>query len=339
MHFPGGVPKKPKKPKILDSSSLAFAKTLKSLVFLVFLVPPQEIATFSTKSLHFPGGVPKKPKKPKIFGLFRPRLCQDSKIFGFFVFFGTSSGNSNVFHQKLAFSWRGTKKTKKTKDFGLFKPRLRRPRLRQDSKIFGFFGFFGTSSGNSNVFHQKLAFSWRGTKKTKKTKDFGLFKPRLRRPRLRQDSKIFGFFGFFGTSSGNSNVFHQKLAFSWRGTKKTKKNQRFLDSSGLAFAKTLKSLVFLVFLVPPQEIATFSTKACIFLEGYQKNQKKPKIFGLFRPRLRQDSKIFGFFGFFGTSSGNSNVFHQKLAFSWRGTKKTKKTKDFWTLQASPSPTL
>ena len=134
-----------------------------------------------------------------------------------FVLFCTSSGNGNVFHQKLAFSWRGTKKTKKTKDFGLF-----RPRLRQDSKVFGFFCFFGTSSGNGNVFHQKLAFSWRGTKKTKKTKDFGLF-----RPRLRQDSKIFGLFGFFGTSSGNGNVFHQKLAFSWRGTKKTKKNQRF----------------------------------------------------------------------------------------------------------------
>ena len=117
LHFPGGVPKKPKKTK-------DFGLTLKSLIFLVFLVPPQEMATFSTKSLHFPGGVPKKPKKTKDFGLFRPRLRQDSKIFGFFCFFGTSSGNGNVFHQKLAFSWRGTKKTKKTKDFGLFRPRL-----------------------------------------------------------------------------------------------------------------------------------------------------------------------------------------------------------------------
>ena len=184
--------KKNKKTKILDSSGLAFAKTLKSLVFLVFLVPPQEMATLSTKSLHFPGGVPK--KKSKI--LDSSALRQDSRIFGFFCFFGTSSGNGNVFHQKLAFSWRGTKKTKKNQDFGLF-----RPRLRQDSKIFGFFGFFGTSSGNGNVFHQKLAFSWK--------------------------TKIFGFFGFFGTSSGNGNVFHQKLAFSWRGTKKTKKNKRF----------------------------------------------------------------------------------------------------------------
>ena len=199
------------------------------------------MATFSTKSLHFPGGVPKKPKKTKDFGLFRPRLRQDSKIFGFFLVFWVPP-------QEMA------KKTKKTKDFGLFfwffwyllrkwqrfppkaciflegyqknqkTPKIldsSRPRLCQDSKIFGFFGFFGTSSGNGNVFHQKLAFSWRGTKKTKKNKDFGLF-----RPRLRQDSKIFGFFGFLGTSSGNGNVFHQKLAFSWRGTKKTKKNQR-----------------------------------------------------------------------------------------------------------------
>ena len=87
LHFPGGVPKKTKKPKILDSSP--FAKTLKSLFFLVFLVPPQEIATFSTKSLHFPGGVPKKtgktfstkslhfpggvPKKPK-----KPKTLQAS---------------------------------------------------------------------------------------------------------------------------------------------------------------------------------------------------------------------------------------------------------------------
>ena len=134
------------------------------------------------------------------------------------------------------------------------------------------FVLFCTSSGNGNVFHQKLAFSWRGTKKTKKTKDFGLF-----RPRLRQDSKIFGFFGF---------------------------------------------------LVPPQEMATFSTKSLHFPGGVPKKPKKTKDFGLFRPRLRQDSKIFGFFGFFGTSSGNGNVFHQKLAFSWRGTKKTKKTKDF-----------
>ena len=65
LHFSGGVPKKPK-PKILDSSDLAFAKTLKSLVFLVFLVPLQENASFWWKTLPFPEEVPKKPKKPKI---------------------------------------------------------------------------------------------------------------------------------------------------------------------------------------------------------------------------------------------------------------------------------
>ena len=173
------------------------------------MVPPQEMATFSTKSLHFPGGVPKKTKKTKIL---------DSS----------------------------------------------------NSKIFSFFGFFGTPPGNGNVFHQKLAFSWRGTKKTKKNKDFGLF-----RPRLRQDSKIFGFFCFFGTFSGNGNVFHQKLAFSWRGTKKNPKKTKILDSSGLDFAKTLKSLVFLVFLVPPQEMVTFSTKSLHFPGGGPK--KPPRL--------------------------------------------------------------
>ena len=159
-------------------------------------------------------------------------------------------------------------------------------------------------------------------KKPKKTKDFGLFKPRLR-----QDSKIFGFFVFFGTSSGNGNVFHQKLAL---GYQENQKKPKILDSSGLAFAKTLKSLVFFfVFLVPPQEMATFSTKSLHFPGGVPKKPKKTKDLSL----------VFFFFSFFGTSSGNGNVFHQKLAFSWRGTKKTKKNQRFWTLQASPSPRL
>ena len=131
-------------------------------MFLVFLVPPQEMATFSSKSLHFPGGVPKKPKKNKDFGLFRPRLCQDSKIFGFFGFFGTSSRKKQRFPPKACIFLEGYQKTKKPK---------------------------------------------------------------------------------------------------------------ILDSSGLAFAKTLKSLVFLVFLVPPQEIATFSTKSLHFPGGVPKNQK------------------------------------------------------------------
>ena len=119
-------------------------------------------------------------------------------------------------------------------------------------------------------------------------------------------------FVVFCTSSGSGNVFHQKLAFSWRGTKKTK-NTKILDSSGLAFPKTLKSLVFgfiLFFLVRPQEMATFSTKSLHFPGGVPKKQKNTD-FGLFRPRLRQSSKIFGFLGFFGTSSGNGNI-------SWPG---------------------
>ena len=118
LHFPGGVPKKPKKPKILDSSGLAFAKTLKSLFFLVFLVPPQEMATFSTKSLHFPGRVPKKPKKPKILtlhGLFRPRLRQDSKIFGFLVFLVPPQEMATFSTKSLHFPGGVPKKQKKPK--------------------------------------------------------------------------------------------------------------------------------------------------------------------------------------------------------------------------------
>ena len=257
--------KKPKTPKILDSSGLVFAKTLKSLVFLVFLVPPQEMATFSTKSLHFPGGVPKKNKKTKDFGLFKPRLCQDSKIFGFVWFFWYLLRKWQRFPPKACIFLEGYQKNKKNKDFGLF-----RPRLRQDSKIFGFVVFLVPPQEMATFSTKSLHFPRGVPKKTKKTKDFGLFRPRLRqdskifgfvwffwyllrkwqrfppkaciflegyqktkknkdfglfRPRLRQDSKIFGFFGFFGTSSGNGNVFHQKLAFSWRGTTKTKKTK------------------------------------------------------------------------------------------------------------------
>ena len=45
------------------------------------------------------------------------------------------------------------------------------------------------------------------------------------------------------------------------------------------------------------------------------------------------------FVLFCTSSGNGNDFHQKLAFSWRGTQRSQKNQRFWTLQASPSPRL
>ena len=196
-----------------------------------------------------------------------------------FVLFCTSSGNGNVFHQ----TWRGTKENNKTKDFGLF-----RPRLRHDSKIFVSFVFLGSSSGNDDVFHQTLAFSWKGTKENNKTKDFGLFKPRLR-----QDSKIFVFFVFL-VPPQEMTTFSIKLLHFPGGVPKKTTRPKILDSSGLAFAMTLKSLFLLFFWVPPQEMTTFSIKNLHLPGGVPKNQKN-KDFGLFRPRLRQDSKIFVFF--------------------------------------------
>ena len=131
-------------------------------------------------------------------------------------------------------------------------------------------------------------------------------------------------FVLFCTSSGNGNVFHQKLAFSWRGTKKPKK-PKILDSSGLAFAKTLKSLVFLVFLVPPQEMATFSTKSLHFPGGVPKNQKNQRFWTL-QPRLRQDSKIFGFFGFLVPPQEMATFSTKSLHFPGGVPKKPKKPK-------------
>ena len=265
--------------------------------------------------------------------------------------------------RKLAFSWRGTKKTKKTKDFGVF-----RPRHRPESQILFFFGFFwyllkkwqrfppkacifleGYQKNKKNQRFWSLqaspsprvsnlvfffGFFWYLLKKwqrfppkaciflegyqknPKKNKDFGLFRPRP------------DFFGFFWYLLRKWQRFPPKACIFLGGTKKNKKTTKILDSSGLAFAKTLKSLVFLVFLVPPQEIATFSTKSLHFPGGVPKKPKNNKDFGLFRRRVRQDSKIFGFFCFFGTSSRNGNVFHQKLAFSWGVPKKPKNNKDF-----------
>ena len=153
LHFPGGVPKKPKKTKILDSSGLAFAKTLKSLVFLVFLVPPQEMATFSTKSLHFPGGVPKKPKKTKILDSSSLAFAKTLKSLFFLVFLVPPQEMATFSTKSLHFPGGVPKKTKKLQGLAFAKT--------LKSLVFW---FFGTSSGNGNVFHQKLAFSWRGTK-------------------------------------------------------------------------------------------------------------------------------------------------------------------------------
>ena len=54
--------KNQKKPKILESWRRRGLKSPKSLVFLVFLVPLQENASFWWKTLPFPEEVPKKPK-------------------------------------------------------------------------------------------------------------------------------------------------------------------------------------------------------------------------------------------------------------------------------------
>ena len=173
----------------------------------------------------------------------------------------------------------------------------------------------------SLFFHQEMAtFSTKSLQfpgdVPKKNKDFGL------RPRLRQASKIFVFFGFWYLLR-KWHRFPPKACSFLEGYQKPKKPKKILDSSGLALAKTLKSLLFCFF-------GTSSGNGNVF---HQKLAKK-NSFGLFRPRLSQDTKIFVFF-FLGTSSGNGNVFHQKLAVSWRGTKNQKKQKRFWTLQASP----
>ena len=73
------------------------------LVFLVFLVPSQEMATFSTKSLHFPGGVPKKPKKTKDFRVLAKARSEESKIPGF-VFFGTPPEKCKLLVENVAIS-------------------------------------------------------------------------------------------------------------------------------------------------------------------------------------------------------------------------------------------
>ena len=172
------------------------------------------------------------------------------------------------------------KKTKKNKDFGLFKPRLC-----QDSKIFGCLVFFFLEGYQKNQ---------------KKTKDFGLF-----RPRLRQDSKIFGFFGFLVPPQEMATFSTKSLQFPGGVPKKPKKT-KILDSSGLRQDSKIFGF-FDFFLVPPQEMATFSTKSLHFPGGVPQKPKKTKDFGLFRPCLRQDSKIFGFLGFFGTSSGTGNI--------------------------------
>ena len=202
-------------------------------------------------------------------------------------------------------------KKQKNKDFGLF-----RPRLRQDSKIFGFFCFFGTSSGNCNVFHQNLPFP-EGVPKKQKNKDFGLFKPRLR-----QDSKIFLVFWFFWYLLRKLQRFPPKACIFLEGYQKKNKDFGLFKPR---LRQDSKIFGFFVFLVPPQERATFATKsfafswrgtkkACIFLEGYQKDQKKTKILDssslAFAKTL--NSLVFWFFWYL---LRKLQRFPQKLAFS------------------------
>ena len=153
------------------------------------------------------------------------------------------------------------------------------------------------------------------------------------------------------STSGNGNVFHQKLAFSWRGTKKTKK--KILDSSGLAFAKTLKSLVFFVFWYLLRKWQRFPPKACIFLEGYQKNQKKPKILDSSGLAFAKTLKSLFFLVFLVPPQEMATFSTKSLHFPGGVPKKPKKPKildssglafakknqRFWTLQASSSPRL
>ena len=93
-----GGTKKQEKTKILESSRRRGLKSPKSLVFLFFLVPLQENASFWWKTLPFPGEVPKKPKKTKILE------SEESKIFGFFGLFGTPPGKCKLLVENVAIS-------------------------------------------------------------------------------------------------------------------------------------------------------------------------------------------------------------------------------------------
>ena len=53
--------------------------------------------------LPFPEEVPKKPKKPKILESWR-RRPEESKIFGFFGFFGTPPGKCKLLVENVAIS-------------------------------------------------------------------------------------------------------------------------------------------------------------------------------------------------------------------------------------------
>ena len=156
------------------------------------------------------------------------------------------------------------KKPKKNKDFGLFKPNVGK------TLNLWFFWFFWYLLRKWQRFPPKACIFLEGYQKNqKKTK-------MLDRPRLCQDSKIFGFLVFLVPPQEMVTFSTKSLHFPGGVPKKPKKT-KILDSSGLAFAKTLKSLVFWFFWYLLRKWQRFPPKACIFLEGYQKNQKKTKM--------------------------------------------------------------
>ena len=131
----------------LSNVKMCFCLLVELDVFVLFFLLPQEMVTFSTKSLHFPGGVPKKQKKPKIL-VFRPRLRPDSKFFLFFVWYLLTKWQR--FPAKACIFLEGYQKNKKKQRFWTL-----RPRLRQDSKIFHFLVFWYLS-GNVQGFEVPL---------------------------------------------------------------------------------------------------------------------------------------------------------------------------------------
>ena len=74
-------------------------------------------------------------------------------------------------------------------------------------------------------------------------------------------------------------------------------------------------------------MATFSTKSLHFPGGVPEKTKKTKDFGLFRPRLHQDSKIFGFVVFLVPPQEMATFSTKNLHFPG-GYQKNKKIKDF-----------
>ena len=79
-------------------------KSPKSLVFLFFLVPLQENASFWWKTLPFPEEVPKKTKKTKDFRVLAKARPEESKIFCFFGLFGTPPGKCKLLVENVAIS-------------------------------------------------------------------------------------------------------------------------------------------------------------------------------------------------------------------------------------------